>query len=189
MDAIYCPVLIGWPCLEPALWIAGAQAAGSIIAILAAAWIPARIAKRQLQQSTDRTKRQAESLAFALEPALVSLSHRLSHAERQWRENAVRFLQESDSAVVIPESLTDRLLDLHILGAAARPIHEAIVGTNELNWAANQQYMHWRYGGQYEDEGGVRDLPEPSPGVEARLFHAKRLTQSAIAKLREVHGV
>jgi len=53
----FCLLVVGWPCLSSAVWAAWTQAIGSVLAILAAAWVPARIAKkRKLPRQADTSK-------------------------------------------------------------------------------------------------------------------------------------
>ncbi|MEQ7866554.1 hypothetical protein ABQ137_07980 [Xanthomonas sp. WHRI 8393] len=189
-DPTYCPWILGAPCMKPEVWAAWWQAAGSVLAILVAVWIPASIAKKDRRRIERENAYRASSLAFVLEPALENLRGTLSQAAGQWQESPVRFVQGDGVALVLPDALTERLVDLHILGEAARPIHVAIVATNRLIDAVNTQDAHWRYGGEYVDEHGkAYPIPEPVPSVEEHLDAAKGAAARAISKLREVHGV
>lgn len=182
--AIY--VYLAFPGALGPVTAAWAQALGSIVAILVAAAVPWEIARRERERITREKSYRARSLAFVLLGSTRALQNNLSLAHYRWRNYPLQYDDDDvTSALVIPDGLSERLLDLHVLGEASIPIQSAIVSVEAVREGVNTDYAYHRYAGVWVDEQGEEHpLPEPE-NVDQLFSDAIAAVNSARSALQE----
>ncbi|MBE2211204.1 MAG: hypothetical protein IAE66_06315 [Xanthomonadaceae bacterium] len=171
---------IGWCALKPAEQAAWIQAIGSLVAIGVAAYIPIRIARTENDRIRNERKYKARALAFVLKPFLVSMKQGLSITRYRWNENPIRLDEEDAIQLDAPSALSERLLDLDVLGQSGTMIQKAIVTFYDLKIGINSQLAHWRYGGVWVNYESGEEFELPETDVESLFSEASQAISEAI---------
>lgn len=164
------------------------QAVGSVLAICVAILVPYYLHANEKLHQALKDELRARSFALALLPHAQKLAMQLRSARlvaNDFDAPDGPDLEEASRIAAVPDSLQDRVTQLHELGEPARQLQAAIANIWEARKRLDYAAFFHGHGGQYWGEDGIEDLDEPDDYNES-LKAAQRHLDEAVSAMQDM---
>lgn len=160
------------------------QAGLPLLAMAIAIYVPNRIASKERRRLAQESYFHARSLAFVLRPSVQSLIGRVDSSRRRWKLCPERYDDtEVAHPLEIPQSLSENLLELKVLGPAGIAIQHAIIAVQDLRTGIFTDYANLVQGGVYIDSDDDEEIALPDVDIQELLKQADAKLNHALREL------